>query len=69
MASLADTILSLALRRVRLLTVIVLIGVPWLLLAYDPPWQTTFAALVALIGGAAILWLCLSRRAGGGKGT
>jgi hypothetical protein len=53
---------NLVLRRMRLITAVALICVPWILAVYDISWHATLTALaigVALGGAALGLWLLL----------
>ncbi|MBX6424795.1 MAG: hypothetical protein IRZ09_02555 [Variibacter sp.] len=66
MASFVDNVLGFALRRVRLLTVLLLFGAPWLIVTYAPSWEATIVALAAMaafacLGAAARLWFSQRR--------
>ncbi len=62
-------LVGFALRRVRLLTVVALVAVPWLILRYDFGWQSILAGasglLLVVVAGAAMRHH--ARRAGTGE--
>jgi hypothetical protein len=65
-------IANLALRRVRLLTILALVCVPWVIFANDPSWRSTgiaLAVVVALACGWAGVRFWLLRRSGTRKET
>ena len=59
-------LLGIALRRVRLLTVLALVAVPWLILSYDITWRDTpiMAGILVLLAAGAFAFITLARRGG-----
>ena len=69
MMRLFDTVFSFALRRLRLLTVLLVVGVFSLILAESASWTSAIVALaivliLALGWAAAWVWLCVFRASG-----
>jgi hypothetical protein len=69
-----DALLATAVRRVRLLTVLVLVGAVGLIAAHDASWSSIATAAIALlaiaIGGLSVaFWLRVLRTSGGRRET